>query len=104
MAKTQPSFDEIVVVLVSDRQIATIHRNFMNIRGPTDVVTFQHGEIVISVETAERQAPVFGKTTEEELELYLVHGLLHLCGYSDETRPECEEMARLQEQIAVACG
>jgi probable rRNA maturation factor len=104
LAKTRPSFDEIVVVLVSDRQIAAIHRNFMNIRGPTDVVTFQHGEIVISVETAERQAPVFGKTTEEELELYLVHGLLHLCGYRDETRLECEEMARLQEQIAIACG
>jgi len=104
LAKTRPSFDEIVVVLVSDRQIAAIHRNFMKIRGPTDVVTFQHGEIVISAETAERQAPLFGKSTEEELELYLVHGLLHLCGYSDETRLECEEMARLQEQIAMACG
>lgn len=104
LAKTRPSFDEIVVVLVSDRQIAAIHRNFMKIRGPTDVVTFQHGEIVISAETAERQAPLFGKSTEEELELYLVHGLLHLCGYSDETRLECEEMARLQERIAMACG
>ena len=104
LAKIGTSFDEIVVVLVSDRQIAAIHRKFMNIRGPTDVVTFQHGEIVVSVETAARQAPLFGKTTEQELELYLVHGLLHLCGYDDGTRPGYDEMARLQEQIAVACG
>jgi probable rRNA maturation factor len=102
LAKIQPSFDEIVVVLVSDKQIAAIHRKFMNIRGPTDVVTFQHGEIVVSVETAARQAPLFGKTSEEELEIYLVHGLLHLCGYDDGTRPGYEEMARLQEQIAIA--
>jgi probable rRNA maturation factor len=102
LAKIRPSFDEIVVVLVSDRQIAAIHRKFMNIRGPTDVVTFQHGEIVVSVEAAARQAPLFGKTTEEELELYLVHGLLHLCGYDDRTRAGYDEMARLQEQIAIA--
>ena len=104
LAKARPVLDEIVIVLVSDRQIATIHRKFMNIPGPTDVVTFQHGEIIISVETAERQAPVFGKTTEQELELYLVHGLLHLCGYSDESCLESEEMAHLQEQIAMTCG
>ena len=103
LAKIRPSFDEIVVVLVSDRQIAAIHQKFMNLRGPTDVVTFEHGEIVVSVETATRQAPLFGKTTEEELELYLVHGLLHLCGYDDGTKRGYEEMARLQEQIAVTC-
>lgn len=101
LARTRPALDDIVVVLVSDRQMAAIHRKFMNIRGPTDVVTFQHGEIVISVETAERQAPEFGKTTEQELELYLVHGLLHLCGYSDENAATFEEMARLQEKIAL---
>lgn len=100
-AKTRPSLDEIVVVFVSDRQMATIHRKFMNIHGPTDVVTFQHGEIIISVETAQRQASVFGKTTEQELELYLLHGLLHLCGYDDGTRLESEEMSRLQDQIVV---
>ncbi|MGA8659893.1 MAG: rRNA maturation RNase YbeY [Chthoniobacterales bacterium] len=101
LAKARPSPDEIFVVFVSDWQIAAIHWKFMNIRGPTDVVTFQHGEIIINVDAAERQAPTFGKTTEQELELYLVHGLLHLCGYDDGTRLESEEMTRLQEQIAM---
>ena len=47
---------EIGVLVVSDRKIADLHRRFMKIAGPTDVITFQHGEIFISAETAQRQA------------------------------------------------
>ncbi len=48
--------DEIIVVFVSDARMTRIHRDFMSVDEPTDVITFQHGEIIISVETAERQA------------------------------------------------
>ena len=43
-------------ILISDRRMSELHRRFMGIAGPTDVITFQHGEIFISTETARRQA------------------------------------------------
>ena len=90
---------EIHVVLVSDKRIAGIHREFMNEPGPTDVITFQHGEIVISIDTAKRQARQFGTTIEHELRLYLVHGLLHLHGFDDKTAAGAVEMKRVQEWV-----
>src|SRR5689334_3066002 len=65
---------EIDVVLISDRRMAQLHRRFMGIGGPTDVITFQHGEIFVSVETAKRQASSYRTSLRHELRLYLVHG------------------------------
>jgi len=93
---------EINVILVSDKRIAQIHRQFMNEPGPTDVITFQHGEIVVSVETAKRQARQFGTTLEHELRLYVVHGLLHLHGFDDKTASGAAEMKRVQERLVRA--
>ena len=93
---------EISVILVSDRRIAEIHRQFLNEPGPTDVITFQHGDIVISVETAKRQAREFGTTVEHELRLYIVHGLLHLGGFDDRTSAGAAEMKRVQERLTRA--
>jgi probable rRNA maturation factor len=90
---------EIGVVLLSDRRMAELHKRFLNETGPTDVITFQHGEVVISAETARRQARAFGTTLEEELSLYIVHGLLHLCGFDDRTPKGAAEMKRLQEKL-----
>jgi len=90
---------DINVILVSDKRIAQIHRQFMNEPGPTDVITFQHGEIVVSVETAKRQARQFGTTLEHELRLYVVHGLLHLHGFDDKTASGAAEMKRVQERL-----
>jgi probable rRNA maturation factor len=90
---------EISVILVSDARISRIHKQFMNDPSPTDVITFQHGEIVISVETAKRQARQYGTTVVHELRLYLVHGLLHLCGFDDKTSLGAAEMKRVQERI-----
>jgi probable rRNA maturation factor len=91
--------EEINVIFVSDARIAAIHRQYMSVEGPTDVITFGHGEIVISVETAERQAETFASSFEHELRLYCVHGLLHLAGLDDLTPAGFEEMAKLQERI-----
>jgi probable rRNA maturation factor len=91
--------EEINVVFVTDRRIATIHRRFMRIGAPTDVITFQHGEIVISVETAYRQAKQFGQELTDELCLYILHGLLHLTGYDDATDAGFREMDRLQRRL-----
>ena len=90
---------QIDVVLVSDKNIADIHRRFLDDATPTDVITFQHGEIVVSVETAKRHARKYRTAIEHELQLYLVHGLLHLHGYDDKTAKGAAEMKRLQERI-----
>src|SRR3977135_1526877 len=53
------SVPEITVLIVSDRRMAVLHKTFCGPAGPTDVLTFRHGEIVISAETAARQARIF---------------------------------------------
>ena len=90
---------EVNVVLVSDRRIAELHRRFLDEPGPTDVITFQHGEIVISVETARRQARAFETSLEHELRLYIAHGLLHLRGFDDKTSAGAAEMKRVQGTV-----
>ena len=93
------SLEEVSVVLVSDRRMAELHRRFLQEPGPTDVITFQHGEIFVSTETARRQARRFGTTTEHEMRLYIAHGLLHLHGYDDKDPRSSAQMQRAQEKL-----
>lgn len=90
---------EVHVLLVSDRRIAVLHRQFLNQSGPTDVITFMHGEIFISAETARRQAKQFGNPFFRELQLYVVHGLLHLHGFDDRSERDDRRMKAMQEKI-----
>src|SRR5438132_13188609 len=90
---------EISVLIVSDRKMASLHRQFMNESGPTDVITFQHGEIFISAETARGNAQRFGNALARELRLDVVHGLLHLHGFDDRNEPDARKMAIVQLRI-----
>ncbi len=76
----------------------------MNIAGPTDVITFQHGEIFVSVETARRNAQRFHTSTIDEVKLYIVHGLLHLHGYDDKSAAGARAMERLQFRLVKAAS
>jgi probable rRNA maturation factor len=95
---------EVFVWLISDRRMASLHRKFMHQTGPTDVLTFQHGEISISVETARRHARAFSNSLANELRLYIVHGLLHLHGLDDQTQAGARKMKRMQERILRHCS
>ena len=95
---------EIFIWLISDRRMALLHRKFLGQSGPTDVLTFQHGEIFISVETAQRHARAFGNSLLRELKLYIVHGLLHLHGFDDQTPDESHKMKAAQERILGTCS
>ena len=95
---------EIFVWLISDRRMAVLHRKFLGLSGPTDVLTFQHGEIFISVETARRNARAFKNSLMRELKLYIVHGLLHLHGFDDQRPSEARAMKAAQEKIFRACA
>jgi len=90
---------QISVLIVSDLKIASLHRQFMNESGSTDVITFQHGEIFISAETARRNARRFGSTVARELCLYVVHGLLHLHGFDDRDEASARKMQIVQRKI-----
>ena len=96
--------NEIFVWLISDRRMAFLHRKFMHQRGPTDVLTFQHGEIFISVETAKRHARVFGNSLTRELCLYIAHALLHLHGFDDRTPAGARKMEAMQNNVLGNCG
>jgi probable rRNA maturation factor len=93
------SVPAISVLIASDRRMAALHKEFCGLAGPTDVLTFQHGEIVISAETAVRQARVFHSNVMAEIQLYLLHGLLHLAGFSDVTAHQQKRMQRLQKKL-----
>ena len=96
--------EEVAIVLVSDRRMAALHKQFMNIDGPTDVLTFQHGEIFVSVETAEQNAAEFGTTPDDEIRLYIVHGLLHLRGFDDITPNDARRMNSIQQRVLAAAS
>lgn len=92
---------ELSIVLVSDAQIKRLNKLYRNKDKPTDVLSFPIGEkvngwlilgdIVISVDTARRQAQELGYSLEEELKRLLVHGLVHLLGYDHELGGEEEK-------------
>lgn len=94
--------DEVEVTLVDDATIAQVHLDFMDIAGATDVITFQHGEIIISRDTAVAQAAEFGEPFERELLRYMVHGLLHLHGYLDYEPEDRDAMFAVQERLVTA--
>jgi probable rRNA maturation factor len=110
----RPPLRELSLVLVGDRTMARLHRQFLHIPGPTDVLTFEldknsagditAGEIAICVPEAFRQAKLRGSDAAGELLLYGLHGLLHLCGFDDRTDRGFRAMHRREDQILTALG
>lgn len=101
-ADNQPTLTELDLVeitILSDQAIGEVHGQFLDDPTPTDVITFPYGEILASVDTAEREASERGFPLERELLLYLIHGLLHLHGYDDHAPADRDEMHRIQGEI-----
>ncbi len=87
------------ITFVNDAQITQIHADFLADPTPTDVITFPYGEILISTETAARQAAEHRQPLAHELALYAIHGLLHLHGHEDHTAHGAATMQHLQNHI-----
>ena len=94
----------VVVALVDDKTIAGLHERFLNVPGPTDVLSFPHGEIVVSGETARREARARGISPVDELVLYVVHGALHLKGYRDKKPQERTRMRAAERRVLEQLG
>lgn len=90
---------EIEISFVDDPAITGVHQEFFNDPTPTDVITFPHGEIFISLDTAQRQAGEHHETYEREVALYIIHALLHLAGWEDHDEAAREHMHRIQASI-----
>jgi probable rRNA maturation factor len=76
----------VSLLLTDDAEIARVHGEYLDDPTPTDVISFDldgEAEIVVSVETAERTANSHGHDLAAEVALYVVHGLLHVCGFDD---------------------
>jgi rRNA maturation RNase YbeY len=99
---------DVSIVLVNDHKMSDLHLRFMNITGPTDVLTFpmdeSSGEIVICVPEAKRRAKEHRTTLQNELLLYAVHGMLHLCGMDDRTQKGFDAMHRMEDRILTKIG
>jgi len=104
----------INVAVVDDARIAALNQKHLGKSGPTDCLAFDlrdqarpdvvEGDIVISWETAQRQARARGISVEAELTLYAVHGLLHLLGYDDGNEEQAAVMHHLEDDILTAVG
>ena len=100
---------EISVAVVDDETTRRLHSEYLDQDEPTDVLSFVleggrqnlEGEVVVGAETAAAMAPRFGFDAEDELLLYVIHGVLHLVGYDDTTAEKQAEMHR-QEAIYLA--
>ena len=89
----------IEISILGARAMAGVHREFLGIPGPTDVITFPYGEILVCASVAADRAREFGQDTTAELALYIIHGLLHLSGHDDTTPAKARRMAAAQEKI-----
>ena len=109
-----PPLTDLSLALVGDKRMADLHLRFLNLPGPTDVLTFPldldsrgrpvSGEVVVCVPEARRRVTARGTGLRRELLLYALHGLLHLSGYDDQTDPDYSAMHRTEDAILTRLG
>lgn len=90
------------IVFLSDAQIRPLNKKYKGEDRPTDVLSFDLGDtndIFISIDKARENSKIFGTTFQEELTLYVIHGILHLSGYDDETKKDRAGMEKRQKEI-----
>lgn len=104
---------EVSILLTDDGSISVLNEQYRGIDGPTDVLSFsQHegedefaseenllGDVVISVETARRQAAEQGNELDSEIDMLVAHGLLHLLGYDHAEPEDAKVMFARQDEI-----
>jgi rRNA maturation RNase YbeY len=102
---------QLSVLFTGDARIRALNRRWRGVDRPTDVLSFPLGEtgclgdVVISLETARRQAREHGHPLLAEVSVLLAHGILHLCGYDHERGPaEARRMRRKERALLAAAG
>ena len=108
---------EVSLLLTDDKEIRNLNKSYRNIDSPTDVLSFSMnenksnqllpgdideyllGDIVISIETAEKQAKKLDHSLDFELTALLIHGLLHLIGFDHIREKDFQRMKEEENRI-----
>jgi probable rRNA maturation factor len=110
------SAPEFSIIITDDKKLQSLNKSYRGIDETTDVLSFYNeyldletgvkylGDIFISYPRADEQAKIGGHQTEQEVELLIVHGLLHLEGYDHDEKSAKIEMWKLQSQILESSG
>jgi probable rRNA maturation factor len=104
--------ESLVVTVVGDDAMTSLHVEHCGIAGSTDVLTFDHGgtgaaidaDIAICLDEAARRASEHGHAFERELLLYAVHGVLHCLGHDDHEQSDYDAMHAREDAILTAIG
>ncbi|HRH62830.1 MAG TPA: rRNA maturation RNase YbeY [Bacteroidia bacterium] len=105
-------------IFCTDAYLLEINKTFLNHHTLTDIITFPienslpsntketgiSGEIYISLERVFENAQIFNTSPEEELCRVMIHGILHLCGYSDKTTKQKAQMRVLESKYLLLKG
>lgn len=96
--------NELTIVLLSEKQMQRINKEFRQKDKATDVLSFSSeqnlGELLFCPQVIKRQAPLFNHTSKQEFRFMLVHGILHLIGYDHEQdHRSAKIMFNIQDQI-----
>jgi probable rRNA maturation factor len=111
-----PEQAELSIAVVPVEEMAHLNEQYRGVAGPTDVLSFgcdepcaadsdepiTLGDVIIAPEVAEKQAAELGTTVEAELNLLLVHGVLHLLGYEHEDDDAAAAMAARERDLLAA--
>ena len=102
---------EISLAFVDNPTIHQLNKRYLNHDEPTDVLSFPlsegkrlAGELVIGAEVAQAQALESGHDLQAELALYVIHGLLHLCGHDDKDAKAAAKMREKERHYLQALG
>ena len=110
---------DLSIVFVLDSKIKSLNKKYLQENHPTDVLSFDfksvtrgnheprvtnnesriNGEIIISADTALRNARAYQTSPQQEILLYVIHGILHLLGYDDHSPDDIQEMRRKEEEL-----
>lgn len=104
LKKVGRSSGALDIAFLDDRAMRVCNRRYTRHDRTTDVLSFPledpvFGQIVISIDRAAAQSVAYGTGRAEELVRYVVHGILHLCGYDDITRADRERMSAKEDRI-----
>ncbi|MBW6467815.1 MAG: rRNA maturation RNase YbeY [Anaerosomatales bacterium] len=111
-----PAHAELSLALVDVEEMTELNEGYRGVAGPTDVLSFECddpcpvesdqpvtlGDVVIAPQIAEEQAAELGHTVEEELNLLLVHGILHLLGYAHDSDEDAAVMQEREQALLAA--
>jgi probable rRNA maturation factor len=112
----QSAIGDLTIVLTDDAQLQKLNRDYLGIDTPTDVLSFPAteldpetrttylGDVLVSVPRAGEQAQTAGLPVESELQLLVVHGVLHLLGYDHAKPRDKSKMWAAQAQVLESIG